>query len=72
MYNADTTSIQRRKPHADAYNIILLFRTFTESAARAYINIPRGVHVDLFLTNSLNVRDSYIVKTKAFSKRLYV
>ena len=32
-----------------------------------YINIPRGVPVALFLTNSLNLRDSSTVKTKAFS-----
>ena len=32
-----------------------------------YINIPRGVPVALSLTDSLNLRDSYSVKTKAFS-----
>ena len=37
----------------------------------AYNNYTsRGVPVALFLTISLNLRDSYIVKTKAFRKRL--
>jgi hypothetical protein len=39
----------------------------TNSQCGLYINIPRGVPVALSLTDSLNLRDSYSVKTKAFS-----
>lgn len=36
----------------------------------AYKNTPRAFTVALSLTNRLNLRDSYIVKIKASSKRL--
>lgn len=35
---------------------------------RLSINTPRGVPVALFLTDCLNLRDSYFVKTKALQK----
>ena len=44
----------------------------TNSQCGLYINIPRGVPVALSLTNSLNLRDSSTVKTKAFSYAFYI
>ena len=62
-------------PTQNVYSVSLhVIHTGRQSAIRIHyglsINTLRGVPVALFLTNRLNLRDSYTVKTKASRKRL--
>ncbi len=57
-----------RKPHEDDT------KTSTEilSSGKVLQTTSRGVPVALFLTICLNLRDSYFVKTKAYSYALFI